>query len=106
MSLLIAIIIGITAGTAVDFFLHGHVYNLLLNSVAGVSGAIVGLAIFFFFFNFAQTSIGLFSLPSALCSLILALIAAFAVDAVQSITPKRTQQSHVEEDGPIDAEED
>jgi uncharacterized membrane protein YeaQ/YmgE (transglycosylase-associated protein family) len=98
MSLLVAIIIGVAVGLLVDFFLHGHVYNFALNSLVGIVGSIIGLAVFFFFFNFAQASISLFSYTSALCSLIAALIITFAIDGLQSIAPRQINKSHVEED--------
>jgi uncharacterized membrane protein YeaQ/YmgE (transglycosylase-associated protein family) len=102
MSLLIALIIGVLVGISVDFLMHGAIYNLLLNSMIGIAGSIIGLAIYFFFFNFAQNSIALFSVQSALCSVIVALIATLLVDGLQAITPKRaSHQTHIEED-PID----
>jgi uncharacterized membrane protein YeaQ/YmgE (transglycosylase-associated protein family) len=104
MSLLIALLIGAFVGVFTDWLIHGGFYDAFLNSLLGIIGSIVGLAVYFFVLASAQTSIGLFSLPSALCSVIFALIICLTVNGLQAIAPKRVAQSHVEQD-PIDEEE-
>jgi uncharacterized membrane protein YeaQ/YmgE (transglycosylase-associated protein family) len=83
MSLFIAIILGIIVGGVTGRFIQGELDGLLLNVLSGISGSVIGLAIYFFFLNFGQTSFALFSLPSALCSVIGALVVTIVFDALQ-----------------------
>jgi uncharacterized membrane protein YeaQ/YmgE (transglycosylase-associated protein family) len=98
MSLLIALVVGIAVGGGVGFLLIDNIDYLLMSTLMGVVGSIVGLAFYYFLLASAETT-ALFNLPSLLCSVIGALIFVLLFNGLHRIMPKRAaHESHVEED--------
>ena len=61
MSLLIALLIGVGMGVATGFWFRRNADYLLIDTISGVAGAIIGLAVYFFAWNgniFSLVSVG------------------------------------------------
>ena len=105
MSLLVAIVIGVLIGAAFAWFTDKSVDLLFINSLFGVAGSIIGLAVYFVGFQDANSS-SLLSLPGLLMEIIGALIFVQTFSLLHKVKPKKVAHEDTEENSPKELEKD
>lgn len=103
MSILLAIVIGIAVGGGLGYLLVNSIDHLVVNSVFGMAGSILGIGLAWISGNLGDTA-SLFSLRATLSSIICAAIFVLTFTGIQKILPKavnnvapdKTEEPHEE----------
>lgn len=101
MSLFIALIVGAAIGGAGGYLLRENMEVVLLSVLMGISGAIIGLAAYFFLLAGPGTALLLFSWGAFVCTIVFAAVFTAVFTLLHQVTPVR-----VEKDTPGKPEEE